>query len=152
MLPPESHFQGQIWQKSNKCQNEPGNVPQRLFILYAEDRDLLPVRDSRYDEYGLRELGVLAESIIGSCERAMRAAIRELPDGEYQGKLETDGLAVPITLKMKLDGVTVNPQLDQQRTVALFGRPRMADVQTYDLARGLDAGPSGLRQTRGYSR
>lgn len=25
-----------------------------LFILYAEDRDLLPVRDSRYDDYGLR--------------------------------------------------------------------------------------------------
>jgi len=26
-----------------------------LFILYAEDRDLLPVRDGRYDDYGLRE-------------------------------------------------------------------------------------------------
>ena len=26
-----------------------------LFILYAEDRNLLPVRESRYDEYGLRE-------------------------------------------------------------------------------------------------
>ncbi len=26
-----------------------------LFILYAEDRDLLPVRDSRYNDYGLRE-------------------------------------------------------------------------------------------------
>jgi hypothetical protein len=26
-----------------------------LFILYAEDRDLLPVRDDRYDNYGLRE-------------------------------------------------------------------------------------------------
>lgn len=26
-----------------------------LFILYAEDRDLLPVRDRRYDEYGLRD-------------------------------------------------------------------------------------------------
>lgn len=25
-----------------------------LFILYAEDRDLLPIRDSRYDDYGLR--------------------------------------------------------------------------------------------------
>ena len=25
-----------------------------LFILYAEDRDLLPVRDERYDDYGLR--------------------------------------------------------------------------------------------------
>ena len=26
-----------------------------LFILYAEDRDLLPVRDKRYDDYALRE-------------------------------------------------------------------------------------------------
>lgn len=26
-----------------------------LFILYAEDRDLLPVRDPRYDDYGLRD-------------------------------------------------------------------------------------------------
>ncbi len=26
-----------------------------LFLLYAEDRDLLPVRDRRYDDYGLRE-------------------------------------------------------------------------------------------------
>ena len=26
-----------------------------LFILYAEDRDLLPVRDGRYDDYGLRD-------------------------------------------------------------------------------------------------
>lgn len=25
-----------------------------LFILYAEDRDLLPIRDDRYDDYGLR--------------------------------------------------------------------------------------------------
>ncbi|MEO0371499.1 MAG: restriction endonuclease, partial [Pseudomonadota bacterium] len=26
-----------------------------LFILYAEDRDLLPVKDTRYDDYGLRD-------------------------------------------------------------------------------------------------
>lgn len=26
-----------------------------LFLLYAEDRNLLPVRDSRYDDYGLRD-------------------------------------------------------------------------------------------------
>ena len=26
-----------------------------LFVLYAEDRDLLPVNDARYDDYGLRE-------------------------------------------------------------------------------------------------
>ena len=28
-----------------------------LFVLYAEDRDLLPVRDSRYDDYALRDRG-----------------------------------------------------------------------------------------------
>ncbi|MCS7275252.1 MAG: restriction endonuclease, partial [Candidatus Bipolaricaulota bacterium] len=27
-----------------------------LFILYAEDRDLLPVRDDRYDDYSLRKV------------------------------------------------------------------------------------------------
>ena len=27
-----------------------------LFVLYAEDRDLLPVNDSRYDDYGLRRV------------------------------------------------------------------------------------------------
>ena len=27
-----------------------------LFILYAEDRNLLPVRDDRYDDYGLRRV------------------------------------------------------------------------------------------------
>jgi N-methylhydantoinase B len=32
----------------------------------------------------------------------MRAAIRELPDGVYHGEVETDGLAVPIVLKMRL--------------------------------------------------
>ena len=26
-----------------------------LFVLYAEDRGLLPVSDSRYDDYGLRK-------------------------------------------------------------------------------------------------
>ena len=26
-----------------------------LFVLYAEDRGLLPVNDSRYDDYGLRQ-------------------------------------------------------------------------------------------------
>ena len=29
-----------------------------LFILYAEDRDLLPVRELRYDDYGLRKMRV----------------------------------------------------------------------------------------------
>ena len=28
----------------------------RLLVLYAEDRGLLPVNDSRYDDYGLRRV------------------------------------------------------------------------------------------------
>ena len=75
-----------------------GDWMAQLSALEVGERGLLRLMD----EYGLDDLGPLAESIIGSCERAMRAAIRELPDGDYHGELQTDGLAVAVTLKMKL--------------------------------------------------
>ena len=40
-----------------------------LFVLYAEDRNLLPVRDSRYDYYSLREQ---VRGSIGLPERPRR--------------------------------------------------------------------------------
>ena len=53
--------------------------------------------------YGLPDLTDLAREIQGRCETAMRAAIRELPDGTYRSELKTDGLMeTPITLKMAL--------------------------------------------------
>lgn len=53
--------------------------------------------------YGLPDLVDLAREIQGRCEVAMRAAIRELPDGTYRSELKTDGLLdKPITLKMSL--------------------------------------------------
>ena len=53
--------------------------------------------------YGLPDLTDLAREIQGRCETAMRAAIRELPDGTYRSELKTDGLMdKPITLKMAL--------------------------------------------------
>lgn len=56
--------------------------------------------------------------------------------------------AEQIELKMKLDEVTVNPQMDEQRVSRLFTRPTMAGIQSYDLARGLD-GPTGPLQRAG---
>ena len=53
--------------------------------------------------YGLPDLTDLAREIQGRCETAMRAAIRELPDGTYHSELKTDGLMdTPITLRMAL--------------------------------------------------
>ncbi len=53
--------------------------------------------------YGLPDLTDLAREIQGRCEQAMRAAIRELPDGTYRSELQTDGIMeTPITLKLEL--------------------------------------------------
>lgn len=55
------------------------------------------------ENYGLPDLTDLAREIQGRCEAAMRAAIRELPDGTYRSELKTDGIMDrPITIKMAL--------------------------------------------------
>jgi len=55
------------------------------------------------ENYGLPDLTDLAREIQGRCEAAMRAAIRELPDGTYHSELKTDGIMdKPITIKMAL--------------------------------------------------
>jgi len=73
-------------------------------------------------EYKLVSLSDLAGEIQSRSERAMRAAIRELPDGTYTGALKTDGLAVPLDLKVAVtidgDEVTADytgssPQVDR---------------------------------------
>jgi len=52
------------------------------------------------DEYGLADLAAFADEIHGRCERAMRAAIRALPDGAYPFSFQTDGLTEPFTYKV----------------------------------------------------
>jgi hypothetical protein len=54
-------------------------------------------------------------------------------------------------LKMTLHGVTVNQPIDQQRAARLFTRPQLANVPTFDLARGPDQ-PQGqaIRPTSGF--
>ena len=60
-------------------------------------------------QYGLEDLASLASEIQNRSERAMRAAIRELPDGTYTNEMPTDGLDVPVTLKVAvtIDGEEV---------------------------------------------
>ena len=53
-------------------------------------------------EYGLTSLGDLAGEIQTRSEQAMRAAIRDLPDGVYRNELKTDGLGAPLELKLAL--------------------------------------------------
>ncbi len=54
------------------------------------------------EEYGLETLADLAGEIQGRSERAMRAAIRDLPDGTYRSALQTDGLAEPLDIVLAL--------------------------------------------------
>ncbi len=53
-------------------------------------------------EYGLEDLEGFGEEVLGRCERAMRAAISELPDGTYEYGFETDGMYQPFTFKIAL--------------------------------------------------
>ncbi|MGI9386277.1 MAG: hydantoinase B/oxoprolinase family protein, partial [Methyloligellaceae bacterium] len=73
-------------------------------------------------QYKIETLADLAGEIQSRSERAMRAAIRDLPDGTYESELKTDGLAVPLQLKVALtiDGDEVHadfagssPQVDR---------------------------------------
>jgi N-methylhydantoinase B len=79
-------------------------------------------------EYKLATLGDLAAEIRDRSERAMRDAIRALPDGVYRSELKTDGLTVPLDLKVTLTvkGDTVHadfagssPQVDRAINCAL---------------------------------
>lgn len=52
-------------------------------------------------------------------------------------------------LKMKLDDITVNDPTIAQNGQRLFSRPNLANVASFDLARGLDASPTAIRRTAG---
>jgi hypothetical protein len=55
-----------------------------------------------------------------------------------------------IELKLKLDEVVLNRQLPAEQVSLLFTRPRLANVPSYDLARGPDAPPQGVRPAGGF--
>ena len=79
-------------------------------------------------EYGLETLTELAAEIHGRTERAMRAAIGELPDGTWHDTMQTDGVEAPLTLaltltvkgdSMLLDFAGSSPQVERAINVPL---------------------------------
>ena len=86
-------------------------------------------------EYGIDDLADLAGEIQARTEQAMRAAIRNLPDGTYSSELKMDGLGEPLELKVKLtvDGDEVASE-HLPRTIAF----RMSLDETLDI--GHDTG------------
>lgn len=55
------------------------------------------------DEYRLSDLRSLADEILGRSAGAMRAAIGQIPCGEYQGEMLCDGYGDPVTLRVRID-------------------------------------------------
>lgn len=53
-------------------------------------------------EYGLETLEGLSEELRSRSEKAMRSAIRAVPDGTYHAEAVSDGIDAPIRLKMAL--------------------------------------------------
>ena len=75
-----------------------GDLEAQLAALAVAERRLLGLMD----EQGLPDVDELAATIHARSEQTMRQAIEALPDGEYRNELQTDGLAVPVLLKMRL--------------------------------------------------
>jgi N-methylhydantoinase B len=74
------------------------------------------------DEYDLQDLEAFTADILGRCERAMRAAIRALPNGAYTHTFKTDGLEQPFTFQIAVrvederivaDYAGTSPQVDR---------------------------------------
>jgi len=54
------------------------------------------------DDYGLEDLEAVGAELFGRAERAMRAAIRAVPDGTYRYGFRTDGVDVPFDFRVAL--------------------------------------------------
>ncbi|GAA4132036.1 hydantoinase B/oxoprolinase family protein [Aminobacter aganoensis] len=78
--------------------------------------------DAFMHDYGMHDLGALAEVVQGLSEKAMRDAIRALPDGEYRSVITNNPLgetiSYPVLVKVEGDSISVDfagapPQLPQ---------------------------------------
>jgi len=97
-----------------------------LFLLYAEDRDLLPVNDSRYDDYGLRKSvrddiaqrmgqGDVFSGVAGNYYGHIRTLCRQVDQGDptiglppYNGGLFSPQ-AAPLLQQVQLNDAVLAP-------------------------------------------
>jgi N-methylhydantoinase B len=55
------------------------------------------------DEFGLKSIDPLADEIIGRSERAMRAAIEQVPDGVYENVVYSDGYEEQVRVQVRIE-------------------------------------------------
>ena len=114
-----------------------------LFLLYAEDRDLLPVNDSRYDDYGLRK-------------RVRDDVARRMRDGDVLSSFATDYYDRLMTLFRLVDqgdpsiGLPpYNGGLFGSAAAPLLEQVRLADATIapilYDLSHAKQSGSNERR-------
>lgn len=65
-------------------------------------------------DYGMEDLGALAEVVQGLSEKAMRDAIRALPDGTYSSTISNNPLGTPMIypVKLTITGDTIDIDFD----------------------------------------
>jgi N-methylhydantoinase B len=80
------------------------------------------------EEFELEDLDGLGAEILGRSERAMRSAIADLPEGDYEKTIRTDGLDEPVTIhctvrvrgdRIEVDYEGSSPQVDRGMNVVL---------------------------------
>ena len=75
-----------------------GDLDAQLAALAVAERRLLALMD----EHELKNPDELAATIHARSEQTMRQSITAMPDGEYRNELQTDGLAIPVRLIVKM--------------------------------------------------
>lgn len=85
------------------------------------------------DDYGLKDLGGLAEEMFSRSEANMRAKIAALPDGEYVNTLRIDAFDAPLEIKVRVAIKGEEILVDYAGTSAQSDRA-MNSVQNYTYA------------------
>jgi N-methylhydantoinase B len=95
-----------------------GDLHAQLAAMEVTERRLLEL----LDDMGVDEAAPLFAAIEDRTEAAMRAAIAQLPDGEYTHEIELDGITEPLRLRASLtvagdeiaiDWTGTSPQVDR---------------------------------------
>ena len=66
---------------------------------FAAYRDCGKMLNQLMDEEGIVDLAAVAEEIISRSEQSMKAAIKALPDGEYNDGFDIDGVDLPLRIE-----------------------------------------------------
>ena len=104
-------------------------------------------------DYGMQDLGALAAVVQGLSEKAMRDAIRAMPDGKYRSVITNNPLGEMIRypVLVRVEGDAHHRRLRRGAAAAAAGRPELhAELHggARDLSDEVHADADGARQRR----